>query len=604
MEKKQVPIKYTSRDFNSIKQDLVDYAKRYYPNSFRDFNQASFGALMLDTVSYVGDILSFYLDYQANESFLDTASEFENVIRHGRELGYKYNPNPSSFGDATFYAMIPANANGIGANSDYFPILKRGTVCEGAMGHRFTLVNDLDFSDEVHDIIAAKFDNSTSAVTHYAVKAKAAIVSGEYGMQLVDVGTHSPFLRVEVPTENIVEILSVVDSGGNVWYEVEELSQDVVYIPIRNTVSDDRVTVPSILKPYSVPRRFVVSKEYGRTYLQFGHGSLSQLSAETQAVQDPSKLILKIHGKDHITDKAFDPSNLLSTDKLGISPANTTLTIRYRKNVLENVNAATNSITKISDPDFEFPSALEGATLIPSEISSVVDSLEVNNDEPILGDVTVPTVRELKQRIKGNFATQGRAVTLSDYQQMVYRMPPQFGSIKKCNIIRDADSFKRNLNVYILSENADGKLTKANNSLKRNLKTWIGRHKMINDTIDILDAEIINIGIEFDIASRLESNKFETLERATIALREKYIDYVFDIGEPIYYTDIYQTLNRVIGVADTTNVKIIHKYDSRYSQILYDIDFFTSADGRYVAIPQNAIFEIKLPLLDIKGTVK
>ena len=461
----------------------------------------------------------------------------------------------------------------------------------------------LVYSDEKHDIIAAKFDETTSLTTYYAVKAKGLVVSGDYGVELVEVGAHSPFLRTAIATRNIAEILSVTDSDGNIWYEVDELSQDVIYLPIANT-NQDKTSVPYILKTYAVPRRFSVVKEYEKTFLQFGHGALDQLSPETQGVQDPSKVILKVHGKNHITDTAFDPSNLLSTDKFGVSPANTTLTVRYRKNSSNNVNAATNTINTVANPNFEFPSVIDGASLSRSEISEVTTSLQVDNDEPILGDVTVPTVVELKQKIKGTFSTQNRAVTLSDYKHLSYRMPVKFGSIKKCNIIQDADSFKRNLNIYILSENSNNKLVKANNTLKRNLKTWIGRHKMINDTIDILDAEIVNIGIEFDLVSRLNSNKYEVLERALTTLRQKFREYSFYIGEPIYYTDIYQTLNRVVGVADTTNVKIVQKYDSRYSQISYDVDYFTAPDGRYVAIPQNAIFEIKFPNIDIKGTVK
>jgi len=602
MQKKQVPIKYTSRDFNSIKQDLVNYAKRYYPNSFKDFNKASFGALMLDTVAYVGDILSFYLDYQANESFLDTASEFENVIRHGRALGYKYDPNPSSYGELTFYILVPANSNGIGVDSDYFPVLKAGsTFSNGA--NLFTLIDNIDFSDDKHDIIAAKFDETTSLTTYYAVKAKGLAVSGDYGIKLVDVGAHTPFLKISVATKNISEILSVTDSAGNVWYEVNELSQDVIYLPIANT-GQNKTSVPYIMKTYAVPRRFTVVKEFNQTFLQFGHGSLDQLSPETQGVQDPSKVILKIHGRTHITDTAFDPSNLLSTDKLGVSPANTTLAVRYRKNSSNNVNAATNSIKSVVSPSFDFPSTTSGASLNSTEISEVVNSLQVDNHEPILGDITIPTTVELKQKIKGSFSSQNRAVTLSDYKHLVYRMPAKFGAIKKCSIIQDADSFKRNLNTYILSENSNNKLIKANNTLKRNLKTWISRHKMINDTVDILDAEIVNIGIEFDLVTRVDSNKYEVLEKALTALRTKFREYSFYIGEPIYYTEIYQTLNRVAGVADTTNVKIVQKYDSRYSQISYDVDYFTSPDGRYVAIPQNAIFEIKFPSLDIKGTVK
>jgi hypothetical protein len=183
-------------------------------------------------------------------------------------------------------------------------------------------------------------------------------------------------------------------------------------------------------------------------------------------------------------------------------------------------------------------------------------------------------------------------------------MPSQFGAIKKCHVIRDVDSFKRNLNLYILSENASGKLIKANDTLKQNLKTWVSRYKMINDTIDILDAEVVNIGIEFEIVSSLATNKFDILENATRVLRRRFEKKVSTIGEPFSITEIYSTLNRIKGVADTVNVKIVKKDGRGYSQIGFSIDEFTSPDGRYVAIPQNAVFEIKNPEIDIKGTVK
>ena len=289
---------------------------------------------------------------------------------------------------------------------------------------------------------------------------------------------------------------------------------------------------------------------------------------------------------------------------MGISPANTTLTVHYRVNDSNNANAAANTVTRTGTTNIEFPSVLENAILNGNKIQSVVSSLQVNNEEPILGDLTVPSVKQIKQRIKSTFSSQGRAVTLDDYVNLVYRMPSQFGGIKKCHIIRDVDSFKRNLNLYVLSENSNTKLTKANTSLKNNLKTWINRYKMINDTIDILDAEIVNVGIEFELVSYSASNKFDVLEIATRTLRKEMNKKVFSIGEPLYITDIYTILNRVRGVADTTNVKIVQKDSSQYSQIGFDIEYFTSPDGRYVAIPQNAIFELKFPSIDIKGVVK
>ena len=603
MSEKQIPIKYSSRDFNSIKKDLVNYAKTYYPESFKDYNKSSFGALMLDTVAYVGDIMSFYLDYQTNESFLDTAIELNNVIRLGRQLGYKYETSPSSYGLVEFYIMVPANTNGIGVDVDYVPVLKRGSTFKSTGGAAYTLLENVDFSDEKNDIIAAKFNEDSSLTTHYAIKAFGTIVSGHLESESVDIGDPQPFRTVTLNQSNIAEIISVVDDSGNDWYEVNELSQDTIYIPIRNNNSD-KTNVPFILKAVAVPRRFTVVKEYGRLSLQFGYGSEDQLTPEVQAIQDPSSVILKIHGRDYITDETFDPTNLLSTDKMGVSPSNTSLTITYRINTAINVNAAANTVTSKGMVNLEFPSILDNAILVGSKVSDVINSLEVDNTEPILGDITTPSATQIKQRIKSTFSAQGRAVTLEDYSNLIYRMPSQFGAIKKCHIIRDVDSFKRNLNLYILAEDANGNLTKVNSTLKRNLKTWVNRYKMINDTIDILDAEIVNIGIEFEVVSYSATNKFDVLENATRVLATEINKKVFSIGEPFYITDVYTILNRINGVADTTNVKIVKKDGNQYSQVAFSIDYFTSPDGRYIAIPQNAIFELKIPAIDIKGIVK
>jgi len=603
-KKENVPIKYTSRDFASIRSDLVSYAKKYYPKTFKDFNEASFGALMLDTVAYTGDILSFYLDYQANESFLDTAVEVNNVIRLGKQTGYNFEHFSTSFGKVSLYVLVPANANGIGVNSDYVPILKRGTSFSSQGGGNFILTNDVDFSGQDTEVIAAKFDDNTSATTYYAIKSEGAVISGDMTMDFIEVGDYQPYYSAELAGGNTIsEIVSVIDSLGNEYYEVDYLSQDTIYIPVSNTGADKDV-VPSIMKPLSVPRRFVVVKEFGKTFLQFGYGAEVELSSETESIKDPSEVVLKLHGKDHIVDETFDPANLLGTDKLGVSPANTTLQVVYRVNTSMNSNAATDSVTSVNGPRVEFPSALEGVQLNSSTMNEVVGSLEVKNEEPILGDITQPTIKEIKHRIKNTFATQNRAVTLEDYQSLVYRMPGKYGAIKKCHIIPDVNSFKRNLNFYILSEDVSGKLIQSNTPLKRNLKTWINRYKMINDTIDILDAQIINIGIEFEIVSMLSANKYDVLEAATDALRRKYTNYSYNIGEPLYITEIYSTLNRVRGVSDTLKVKIIKKVDSSYSQLGFNVDYYTSPDGRYVAMPENGVFEIKFPDVDIKGAVK
>ncbi len=174
-------IKYTSRDFNSIKNDLVDYAKRYYPDTYKDFNEAGFGALMLDTVSYIGDILSFYVDYSTNESFLDTAIEYENVLKLGRQLGYRATSNPSSFGIANFYMIVPADVSGIGPDSRYFPFLRIGTQLSSIDNVSFILNEDVSFADSSNEVVVSSVSDTTGLPTHYAIKTSGQVMSGQYG---------------------------------------------------------------------------------------------------------------------------------------------------------------------------------------------------------------------------------------------------------------------------------------------------------------------------------------------------------------------------------------------------------------------------------------
>ena len=594
-------IKYTSRDYESIKNDLVEYAKRYYPDTFRDFNDASFGALMLDAVAYIGDILSFYLDYQANETFIDTASEYNNVIRMGKLMGYKNRSANSSTGEVEVYVVVPANSFGTAPDLNYIPVLKRGTEVVSSRGATFTLTKNVDFSDSKHSTVVAKANAVTGEPTFFAIKASAEVLSGKNFQETMTIGDYQKFRRIELRSTNITDIISVFDSEGHEYYEVDYLSQNVVYVPLINRSSDKEIA-QSIMKPHFVPRRFIVEHERNSTFLQFGYGTDSELYSES--VADPSKIILNLHGREHITDKSFDPSNLISTDKFGIAPANTTLAIIYRKNIIEDSYAGVGTITKASKVLFDFkdPNSLDSA-----KIQAVIDSFDVNNEKQIIGSSVNLSMEELKQRIKDNYASQNRAVTRRDYASLIYNMDSQYGSIKKCSVVQDHDSFKRNLNIYIVSENRDGHLTKSGEKdgvLKQNLKMWLNQYKMVNDTIDILDVNIINVGIDFTIMALPGSNKFEVLERASANLRNTIANNKLEIGEPLYITDVFRILNSTIGVVDTLDAKFVSKVGGLYSDYGININDNLSADGIALMAAEDAILEIKYPTVDIKGSVK
>ena len=214
----------------------MEIAERFYPDTFKDFSEASFGALMLDTVAYVGDQLSFYLDYQANESFLNTAVEYRNVVKHALQLGYKFQGRPSTYGTVAIFILIPASSTGIGPDLDYIPLLKRGTSLSSNNGLKFLLTENIDFTNIKNKVVTAKVNNSTGAPTHFAIKTYGKVVSGNFTRKVVSIGSYERFKKIRITMPNVSEIISVIDSDGNEYFEVPYLSQDIVYREISNTI--------------------------------------------------------------------------------------------------------------------------------------------------------------------------------------------------------------------------------------------------------------------------------------------------------------------------------------------------------------------------------
>ena len=600
MANKKTSFNYTSRDFDTIKTDLVKYAQRYYPDIYKDFGDASFGSLMLDSVAYVGDVLSFYLDYQANESFLETATEYDNVLKIGNNVGYN---NPAdgtvgSVGELDLFAIVPANDTGLGPAAEYMPVLEAGAVITSNGGTSFTLEEDARFDYSKNQVVVARVSDSTGVPTHYAIKTTGTVVSGIIREESISVGSFEKFKKVKLGSNAISEVISVFDDSGNEYFQVDYLSQNVLYKDVANR-GTDKDNAPSILKPFIASRRFVIEKSSNSTHLVFGYGSESELTSSS--VADPSSIALQRHAKKYVSDEAIDPSKFLSTDKFGIGPSDTTLTVKYRINNSNTVNVSTNSLVNISQKNVSFA---DRTALIDSKASEVTNSIEVNNPNQIVGSVSLPDTTELKRRMIDSFAAQNRAVTGQDIESATYSMSNKFGSIKRCKVVRDSSSLRRNLNLYVLSEGTDGKLSTASQSLKENLKVWLGKGRMIGDTIDILDGKIVNIGIEFTIVADSSMNNYEVLSDALSTLKNEFSVPLY-MGEPLYITDIYNILNKnVPGVVDTKSVKISLKSGTSYSGVSFDLESATSADGRFIEVPQNVAIEVKFTNSDIKGMVE
>lgn len=597
-DKKKPSVNFVSRDWDSIINDLVEYARRHDKNIIQEGSLASWPRDVIERVAYLGDQLSFLIDYYTNEQFPLTAVEPKNVIRHARSRGYKFVNAPSSMGIVELYAIVPAAASG-GPDRRYMGVLRKGSEFASRSGNNFILLDDVNFANENNRIVVAKVNDSNGAPLSYAVRARGGVISGEIRQEIFRIGEFQPFRKIKLTTPNVSQIVSVVDAEGREYFEVDFLSQDVIFRSVLNRDATTNVLAKNILRPFPVPRRFVVEQNRGEVFLQFGHGSDS--ATDPAEPIDPANVALNMYGREYVSDRAFDPTNLVSSDKMGIAPSNTTLRVIVRANSTSNVNAAPGSITRVVRPVMDFKNLVD---LDISVVNEVINSLEVDNETDIIGDITTPTIDELKIRMIDAYASQNRAVTAQDYISTCYSMPAGFGAIKRAAIHRDPMSHKSNLNLFVLCEDADGNLIRANGIVKSNLKTWLAKYKMINDTIDILDANIINIGIEFTIvASPNASNKAAVLTRATNRLREKYQTH-FEIGQPFSITEVYQTLNKLPDVADTVDVRLIHKNGGAYTDSSYNVEKSLTADGRYAMIPLDSVFEIRFPSIDIRGAVK
>ena len=596
-----VPVRYTARDFNSIKENLVEHTKRYYPETFSDFNEASFGSMVLDTAAYVGDVLSFYLDYQANESFLDTSAERANILRHAKRMGYDpYVTDNSSVGIVSVYITVPPTITGGSPDPDYYPILKAGATFTSKSGVMYTLTEDIDFGYEMNEVVVAEVDDAGSP-SLFAIKAYGSIISGATFETTIAIGSYSPFLKIGLKASNIIEILSVSDLSGRDYYEVDYLSQDVVYRSVVNSDYNSQAggEVRALLKPFAAPYRFTTEREGSRLILQFGAGSEGEL---TDSIVDPANVALSQYGKSYTTDESFDPSRLLKTGKLGISPANTSLRIIYRANNLKGTtNSQPNTITSLTKAEWAWK---DTSKLISEKMISVLSSIECTNEGPVIGDTFETDGNEIKLRAKATFAAQNRAVTREDYIAQIYAMPSKFGAVKRCSVVRDDKSMKRNLNVYVVNEDIDGRLVTTPGSIKQNIKSWLAPRKMINDSIDILNARRVSFGIEFNVLSQSDVNKHDVHYECVLALNTYFSSFTPDIGEPFKITNVYKVLNAVPGVVDAVDVEVVQKYGASYGDIKFDIFSQTTPDKRLITVPQDTIWEIRHPDNDVTGVVK
>ena len=582
-------INFTNKDFSKIKEALVNNAKLYYPETNKNFNQASFGSMVLDAVSYVGDMLSFYIDYQYNEQFLDTSNEIKNILKIAKQNGFRDKGVASAQGSVAVYFQIPADSNGL-PNYKYVPTIKAGTKFQSSKGINYIVTDDFNFNVSTTKYVVSQV-NSSGFPTRYAIKNYVNVISGDLYLQTETVASYADYLKLRIKNPLMSEIVSVVDSEGNEYFEVDNLSENIIYKSIKNTDSTTNTYAPYKIQKQIASRRFTIEYSGDFYYLVFGNGSI-------EASTNPADVSINMYGRNYQSNTSFDPSNILKNDKFGIGPSDTTLSIIYRANNTLNSNAGVSSINKYLNLLLEF----SDQTISQSEINQIRSTAEIDNEEVVSGFTEDFTNDDLKYKALGAYSSQNRLVTANDYVYYCYNMHPKYGQIKRANIAKDISSARNALNLYIISEDENGYLVNCNSVIKENLKKWIEPKKMLNDIINIHDAKIANISIEFVVQAYENRNKIEVLTECVNKLKTKFATKL-NIGEALSISDIYKTLNIISSVVDTKSVLIKSVNYSGYSQYVFDIYENLSADETYIDVPQDTILEIKYPDIDLKGTV-
>ena len=583
--KRSTDTNFTNVVFDEIKKKLVRRMKSQYPNAYSDFNKSSFGSMMVDLVSMVSEQLNFYAQFVANENYPQTARSAQSLNNHALTSGKPVFNTYSSTGVIKVITYLPSD--GTSPDTNYGHTILKGTKFSGTTGGVFTSTEDVSFDFREEKSTGTIFSEDGSSITYYTFETDVPVLSGEERTFSISVPEYQKFLKIEVKDINVTDVLKVVDSANNEYYRVENLSQNVIFKGIPDVDFNDS-QVSSRLVPFPVPRRYMVEFEGDKLYLVFGYGSENTL--KVKQVADPSQIALLRPGQDHIYDTDFDPAKLLTTDKFGVSPQNTVLEITYRANTLENSNASANSINKISSlkTSFNNESALD-----KEKVNFIRQNISCKNIEPINGSLQFETTQELAQAIMSARKAQSRAVTVKDYETIAYLMPSSFGSVKRVSVSKDRNELTRNLNMYVIAENSSKKLEKCSESLKKNLKTWINNYRMISDSIDIFDAQILNLGLELDISLKNNINPSTAVSEIRDKLFEEINLVPPEIGQNFSMGFIEEILNSITIISRVSKIKVILKTGDNYSDTRLDIKNYTSLDGGSILIPENVIWEIK-----------
>ena len=629
-------VRYLNKDFTSFKNNLIEFTKIYFPKQYNDFNESSPGMMFIEMASYVGDVLSYYVDNQFKESLLAFAEEKRTVYNMAQSLGYKPKLSSASALEIDVFQTVPALASGAGGSYstkpdlNYAMTLKSGMEIVSDTGVSFITTEDCNFkfSSSYDPMTVTVYESANNVPVTYLLKKVVRASSGTVTEESFSFNAAEKYKRIALANQNVLEVISCVDSDGNDWYEVPFLAQDTVFEDMQNTSkNDDQLYVysdqaPYLLKLIRTSRRFITFiREDGRTELRFGAGTSD--NPDEEIIPNPEEVGSSLPGSPSYLNTAFDPSNFLATKAYGQAPSNTQLTITYRYGGGVDSNVRANSVRNIQSANIE----LDETSLNAGLAATTKNSIAINNPTPAAGGRSAESIVEVKNNALSYFQAQQRAVTKDDYITRVYALPPKYGNIAKAYIVQDsqldsksganADARIANplaLNMYLLGFDSNKKLTTVNQAVKENVQTYLTQFRMVTDAVNIKDAFVINVGVKFNLLTKVGYNKEEVVLSAIQRVKDYFNIDKWQINQPIVLADLAYQLSLVNGVSavvppeeDNPNghpVLIVNKFKSSngYSGNAYDMVSATK-DGVVYPSLDPSCFELKFPNIDIEGRV-
>jgi hypothetical protein len=604
-------IKYINRDFSELRQRLIEYSRTYFPNTYNDFSPSSPGMMFMEQAAYVGDVLSFYLDNQLQENFIQYAQQYNNIYDLSYMFGYKPKVTTAAQVTIDFYQQLPAKtvSGSVVPDYDYAMTVKENTQVSTQDNIAFLIQDKIDFSlsSSQDPTEVSVYQVAGNTPQYYLLKKSRNALSATTNTQTFTFNDFESFTTINLSDNNIIKILDITDSDGNIWYEVDHLGQEMVLDSIKNTNINDpnKVdNVPYLLKLKKVARRFA-TRFTTQTNLQIQFGAGSPDDTDEEITPNANNVGLGLPFTQDKLTTAYSPVNFLYTGTYGISPSNTTLTVRYLVGGGVTSNVASNTLTQVSSDGVKF-----GQTnLNPTTANYIFSSISSNNAQSADGGKSGDTIEEIRQNTLALVASQQRSVTADDYLIRALSMPSDYGAVTKAYIEQpkltdNQVSTIETLNLYVLSQNSNGQLDYAGDTLKNNLRTYISQYRMIGDNIEIRNAFIINISVNFEIIVLPEYNNSEVL-LACISTFQNYFNINnWQINQPIMLRDLYVMLDKIKGVQTVKNITISNKAGSisGYSQYAYDITGATQNQVIYPSLDPS-VFEVRYPNLDIKGKV-